>query len=64
MKPVLTLLGNAAGVLGVLVCLIAGLARIAGHFYLAGFEAMTLFNGGIALMVAGVLFKVHALASR
>ena len=28
------------------------------------FEAMTLFNGGVGLMVAACLFKLHALQQR
>lgn len=64
MKNTIDLLGNAAGVLGLLICAVSGVARIAGQYHLAGFEAMTLFNGGVGLMVAGCLFKLHALEQR
>lgn len=61
MKNGLGMLGTAAGALGVLICAVSGVARVAGHYHLGGFEAMTLFNGGIGLMVAGCLFKLHAM---
>lgn len=61
MKNGLGILGNVAGVLGVVVCLAAGLARIAGQYHLGGFEAMTLFNGGVGLMVAACLAKLHVM---
>jgi hypothetical protein len=64
MKNTIGLLGTAAGALGVLVCAISGIVRVSGQFYLGGFEAMTLFNGGIGLMVAGCLFRLHALEQR
>jgi len=50
-----------AATIGVLVCLIAGIARIAGYPYLAGFESLTLFTGGMALMLFGALLKLHAI---
>jgi hypothetical protein len=53
-------LGSVVGVIGLAVCLVAGLARLTGHFTLGGFEAMTLFNAGVGLMVAGCLGRLHA----
>ncbi len=64
MKNSIGLIGNAAGALGLLICAVSGIARIAGQYHLAGFEAMTLFNGGIGLMVAACLLKLHALERR
>ncbi len=61
MKNLIGPIGTLAGALGVLVCAASGIARVSGHYHLAGFEAMTLFNGGVGLMVAGCLFKLHAL---
>ncbi|MCW8916187.1 MAG: hypothetical protein OQK24_10080 [Magnetovibrio sp.] len=57
-------LGNIAAVIGILLCLVAGLSRLAGMYYVAGFEAMTLLNGGIALMVAAILMKIELLARK
>jgi len=64
MKNSIGLLGTAAGALGVLVTAAAGIVRLSGHYHLGGFELMTLFNGGVGLMVAGCLFKLHALGAR
>jgi len=57
-------LGNAAAIVGILLCLVAGLARLGGMFYLAGFEAMTLLTAGVALMVAAILMKVELLVRK
>ena len=67
MRKLLEATANIAGVLGTVICLVAGLARVSGQFHLAGFEAMTLFTGGMAIMVFGILLKLevalHALAN-
>jgi hypothetical protein len=56
--------GSALGLLGVLACLVAGVTRLMGNSYLAGFEAMTLFNVGMGFMVAACLAKLHVLGQR
>ena len=56
--------GNIAGIAGLLVCLVSGGTRVLGQFYLLGYEAMTLFVGGIGLMVAACLAKTHLLSGR
>lgn len=61
MEKVIEITGNAAGIVGVLVCLAAGIARITGNYYLASFPVITLFIGGTALMVAACLAKLHLL---
>ncbi len=61
MTNLLENLGNTVGVLGVLVCLVTGVARITGHFHVIGYEAMTLFTGGIALMLIACLIKLQQL---
>ena len=67
MRKLLETAANIAGVLGPAICLVAGLARVSGHFHLAGYEVMTLFTGGMAIMVFGILLKLemalHALAN-
>lgn len=57
----LVLAGSIAGLLGALTCFMAGLARIAGYYYLAGFQSTTIFNMGVGLMVFACLIKLHAL---
>lgn len=58
---VLKMVSDLVGVLAVLVCLVAGLVRVTGVFYLGGFEVLTLFNAGVALMVFSCLLKLQVL---
>ncbi|CAA0123453.1 Uncharacterised protein [Halioglobus japonicus] len=59
----LVLAGSIAGILGALTCLITGLARMAGFYYLAGYQSTTLFTAGIGLMVFACLIKLENLQS-
>ena len=62
MHQVLTLTSNTAALVGILLCAISGMARLAGAFRLAGYESTTLFMVGIGLMVFACLIKVDALS--
>jgi len=62
MKNLLAVAGNVTALAGVLICLIAGATRLVGSFYVLGYEAMTLFNVGVALMVTACLAKLHRLS--
>ncbi len=53
----------AVGVLGALLTVTAGIWRITGHYHLAGFEVMTLFVGGMGLMLIGCFALLHLLLS-
>lgn len=64
MDKALEIIGNAAAVAGILTCLIAGLARISGSYHLLGFEAVTLFIGGISLMLMGCLAKLQQMSMK
>jgi len=57
------LVGNIAAIVGILVCLAAGASRLIGAYYLMGFQTITLFTGGIALMVMACLAKLHHLSA-
>jgi hypothetical protein len=57
-------MGQAAGLAGVLVCLVAGLGRLTGVYRLANFEATTLFMLGVGLMVFACLVKLELLSRR
>jgi len=61
---ILTVISNISGILGVLFCLIAVAIRMIGMYYVAGFEALTLFNGGVAMMVFSCLAKLHLLQQK
>jgi len=63
MNQILKTSGDLAAILGIAMCLVAGVMRLAGQFYIVGIEAITLFIAGIALMVMGCLAKLHNLQS-
>ena len=64
METVLLWIGRLAGLLGVALALIAVGARLAGAFWIAGFQAGTLLQAGIAAMVLACLAHLVVLASR
>jgi hypothetical protein len=61
MQQLLNLTGTAAGVFGALLCAASGLTRFMGGFYLAGYEATTLFGVGTGIMVFACLLKLESL---
>lgn len=60
MNTFLQWIGHLAALLGIVICLLTGLVRVSGTFYFLGFEAQTLFIGGIALMVMACLARLYA----
>ena len=60
----LALVGSISGVLGALICFIAVLARIAGYYYLAGYQSTTVFNIGVGMMVFACLVKLESLPNQ
>jgi len=64
MQQLLTLTGSIAAVLGILLCAIAGLARVTGLYYLAGYQSTTIFMVGTGVMVFACLVKLEALSTR
>ena len=46
-------LGWLAGIVGVLLCIIGVEVRLSGEFWLAGFQAGTLMQAGVAGLVFG-----------
>lgn len=55
----LALAGSISGILGMVICLVAGLARIGGFYYLATYQSTTVFNMGLGLMVFACLVKLE-----
>lgn len=55
-------LGRVGGVVGVILCAIALLARLRGVYTLEGFQVGTLLLGGIGAMVFGCLGYIAAIA--
>lgn len=52
---------TATAMLGIAVTIGAGLARLLGMYHLGGFQTMTVFNGGMGLMLIGIVGKLHVL---
>ena len=63
MDKVFRFAGDATAVLGILVCVVAGVARLAGSYHVWNFQAVTLLNVGIALMIMACLAKLHILTT-
>jgi hypothetical protein len=60
----LALAGSISGVLGALICFVAGLARLAGYYYLAGYQSTTVFSVGVGMMVFACLVKLESLPNK
>lgn len=56
--------GSVLGVLGVILCVLAGVVRLLGSYAVLGFDMFTLFNVGMGLMVTACLAKLHLLTRR
>ena len=50
---------NTMGILGILICFLTGVLRLLGTALVLGFESMTLFVGGIALMSAANFVRLY-----
>ena len=61
MTTLINRLGTAAGLLGLFICAVSGLARVTGGYYLAQYEITSLFTAGIGLMVFACLLKLEVL---
>jgi type IV secretory pathway VirB2 component (pilin) len=64
MQQLLNYTGNLAGGLGILLCVVAGLTRLFGQYYLGGYAATTIFSVGTGLMVFACLVKLETLAAQ
>lgn len=53
MDRMMVLAGRALGVLGIAACAVAVIGRLAGQYWLRGFELGSLLQVGVAAMVAG-----------
>jgi hypothetical protein len=64
MSKLLAIVGNVAGIAGILFCVVAGAARILGHYGVGSLGMITLFTVGTGLMVFACLVKLQLMASR
>lgn len=58
-KDFLGTVATVVAAIGVVICAVSGSARLLGSYHVLGYEAMTLFIGGISLMVFSTLIKLH-----
>jgi hypothetical protein len=63
MPNTLRQIGILAGIIGLLTCLFAGIARLTGVHWLMGFEIITLLQIGIGGMVLGCFCLLLALTA-
>ncbi|MDH5444156.1 MAG: hypothetical protein OEY52_01290 [Gammaproteobacteria bacterium] len=52
-------LEKVSAVLGAFTCVVSGVFRLSGSYYLAGVQVMSIFTAGMALMVFACLLKLH-----
>ena len=64
LERLISLTGNLVAVIGLVLCLGAGVVRLSGNFHLFGYSAMTIFMAGTGLMVLACLAKVELLLLR
>jgi hypothetical protein len=64
METLLIRVGWGAGVLGLLMCLVAAGARLSGSFWIGGMQAGTVMQAGTAAMIAGCFAFLAALTRR
>ncbi len=57
MLKIFVTLANSLGVLGLLICGMSGFSRVFGFYQIGGYECMTIFIGGMGLMLASMLLK-------
>ena len=64
MDKIIALVSNITGMAGMFLTVAAGVARVGGHYHLGGFEVMTLFVGGMGLMLIGCFAKLCVLTHK
>lgn len=64
MESLLATFGRFAGIAGVVLCLVAGLARVLGNFYLAGYSVGSLLQAGMAGLLIGSFALLLAMQGR
>lgn len=55
------LAGRGAGLLGLVICAVAVIGRLAGNHWIGGFQLITLLDAGVAIMVAACFLILWAM---
>ena len=64
MDKLIATAGHVAAIVGTLVCVVAGAARVANVYEIAGVDSIALFTVGIGGMVFACLAKLHVLTAQ
>ncbi|WP_428607255.1 hypothetical protein [Sedimenticola sp.] len=64
MNALLEKAGTAAGIVGILICLIAGLVRLSGSYYLSGYGVQSIMMAGIGLIIVACFLKLEHLSRK
>ncbi len=57
-----SIVSSLVGYAGVLLCVLSTFVRLSGNYYFLGFEILTLFNAGLAVMIFGCFIKLDVLS--
>ena len=64
MDKLISIGSDVAAVVGILLCVASGTARLLGTYAIGGVGMMVLFTVGVGLMVFACLAKLHLLTVR
>lgn len=59
MENLLSVAEKLIAIAGILICVVAGVMRLTGHYQVLGVESLTIFIAGMAAMLVAILIKVH-----
>ncbi|MCP4341868.1 MAG: hypothetical protein GY799_24040 [Desulfobulbaceae bacterium] len=62
MAALFAITGTISGIVGILLCTIAGIVRLTGSFFLLGYQANTLLMVGVAFLAMACFIKLEQLA--
>jgi len=61
MNKLIDKIAYATAMLGVALTIGSGLARLMGMYYLGSLQTLTVYNGGMGLMLIGIVGILHTL---
>lgn len=56
--------GQLVGLLGIVLMFVSAAARLAGHFWIGGFQTGTLMQAGIGAVILGCFLLLWVIAER
>ncbi len=64
MEGLLLLLGRLTGMGGIILCLVAGVTRLLGRYYMGSFQVAALMQAGVAIVVVACFLLLLAISGR